>query len=241
MNKPDISRLRYDHAKHAYSLDDGRLLQGVTSVLDGTSSKSGLIQWAANCAVDFIKEYGIEKAEEARTAWTKKRDSAGQKGTDVHALVEEYILECIANGGKPIFATKHEEVKPFMEWAVANDVTFLASEQQLYSAKHMFAGTADFICILNGKLTIGDLKVKAKIWGTDPYTQCGAYSLMWTELTGEAPEQTVIIKMIDPNDERVKKYKNPPFEVLPRYAIREDEEEFLRRLASYRYQKNFKA
>lgn len=281
---PDTSRLEFDAKKHCYKLD-GHLLSGVTSVIDGTSSKQNLIGWAANMAVDYIKENGavhdtkkscnecvetnaysvatsdlgmsekdvvcyheertvltvnLSVVEEARTAYAKKRDKAASKGTDTHALVEQYILDCIDEfGGKPLPAIMPTEIDPFKVWAIANVDCFIAAEQRLYSEKHGFAGTCDFIAIIDGKITIGDLKTYPKMWSADAFIQMGAYSICWEELTGVRPGQSVVVKMCDPEDERLKKYGGNAFSVYPRYAIEEDEEMFLTRLSMYRYNEAF--
>lgn len=248
---PDVSRLSFDSKKHSYTLD-GKLLSGVTSVIDGTSSKQNLIGWAANMAVDYVKENSkpVEgqymrlvqdlTLEEARTAYARKRDKAGQKGTDVHALVEEYILGLIEhNNGEPMTFGTNDQLSPFRAWAVDNVDRFVAAEQRLYSETHGFAGTCDFIAIMNDKLTIGDLKTFPKMWSADAFIQMGAYSVAWTELTGERPEQSVVVKMCDPKDERLRKYGGQAFSVYPRYALQEDEEMFLTRLKMYRYNQNF--
>lgn len=248
----DTSRLEFDEKKHAYKLN-GRLLSGVTTVIDGTSSKQNLIGWAANMAVDFIKEtaektgagmYSISGPglEEARTAYAKRRDKAASKGTDTHALVEEYILETLKSAGHPLPQNGIEydpAIAPFVQWAKSNVDYFIAAEQRLYSETHGFAGTCDFIAVMDGKLTIGDLKTFPKMWSADAFIQMGAYSLMYRELTGENPVQSVVVKMCDPADERLKKYGGSAFSVYPRYALEEDEEMFLMRLKMFRYNQNF--
>lgn len=252
---PDVSRLTFNAKEHSYQLDGTKRLSGVTQVIDGTSSKQNLIQWAANMAVDYVKENisladltsdstGVARLtailEEARTAHTRRRDKAASKGTDTHALVEEYIVACIEQtDGQALVTPLHTEVVPFANWAVANVDRFLAAEQRLYSEDKALAGTCDFVAIINGKLTIGDLKTFPKMWSADAFIQMGAYSLMWNELTGERPEQSVVVKMCDPSDERIKKYGGKPFAVYPRYALAEDEQIFLKRLDIYRYNQNF--
>lgn len=251
---PDTSRLKFTEKGHYYELD-GKKLTGVTTVIDGTSSKQNLIQWAANMAVDYVREnvaYAIpgpdggfwaikpSTVEEAKTAHTRKRDKAATKGTDTHALVEEYILKMIRDyGGKTYVASTNDAIYPFTLWAAENVDRFLAAEQRLYSETHGFAGTCDFVAIIDGKLTIGDLKTFPKMWSADAFIQMGAYSIAWEELTGEKPAQSVVVKMCDPKDERIKKYGGKPFAVYPRYALAEDEEMFLTRLKMYRYNQNF--
>lgn len=248
---PTTERLSFDNKKHAYTLDGTKLLSGVTTVISETSSKSNLIQWAANMAVDFVLASGdvkdedyllvpIELVESARTAHARKRDTAASKGTDTHALVENWLNHCIENNhGEPDSRVLREEIIPFINWACSIDIKFIAAEQRLYSQKHGYAGTCDFVALIDGKLTIGDLKTFPKMWSADAFIQMGAYSLAWEELTGEQPAQSVVVKMCDPSDERLKKYGGKAFAVYPRYSIEEDEQMFLKRLDIYRYNQNF--
>lgn len=250
---PDVSKLAYEPKKHIYSIA-GKKLSGVTSVIDGTSSKQNLISWSANCAVDFLETvYKTDGAigevmfKDARTAWMKKRDKSADKGTDTHSLVEKLILYWIdVSQGHPVGipvdkfkAEEHITLFPFLEWAQANVDRFLVAEQKLYSETQGYAGTCDFVAIIDGKLTIGDLKTFPKMWDPSAFIQMGAYSYAWRELTGEAPEQSVVVKMCDPDDPRIKKYGNKPFAVYKRQALAEDEEMFLTRLKMYRYNNNF--
>lgn len=261
----DLSRLTFDEKKHIYYLDGEKKLTGVTSVIDATSAKPQLIQWASNENTAFIKANAVvqemvpvaqytkqdvgapkktylvseELLEEARTAHTRKKDKAASTGTDVHALVEAYINSCISqNAGKPMDVPL-ERVQPFIDWALENVDVFLAAEQRLYSEKLWLAGTCDFIAIMGGKLTIGDLKTYPKMWGPEAFIQMGAYSRMYTEMSGEKAEQSIVVRMCDPEDERLKKYGGKPFNTYQRFALAADEEEFLRRLKSYRYKENF--
>lgn len=263
MTLPDTSRLQFDNKKHAYTLDGKKLLSGVTTVISETSSKSNLIQWAANMAVDYVDANILDRAFphvsegvynpteldavlfEARTAHARKRDGAASKGTDTHALVEEYINTCIYErknlpefGANQIWE-QNEAIQSFIDWATANKVVFIAAEQRLFSEKYGYAGTADFFAMIDGKLTVGDLKTFPKMWSADAFIQCGAYANAWKELTGEQIAQSVVVKMCDPEDERLKKYGGKAFSVYPRYAIEEDEQMFLKRLDIYRYNQNF--
>lgn len=250
---PEVSRLSFDAKKHAYTFEGGRVFSGVTTVINATSDKSALINWSANIAVDYIKEHAISMGvdeyiahehtlDEARKAHLKKRDVAGTKGTDVHSLVEAYVITCIkGNGGEPL-PVEFGQVKPFADWAREEVKQFLVAEQKLYDEENAVAGTADFFYISKkDELTTGDLKTFPKMWSPDPYCQTGIYSGMWRKLTGNQPEKSVIVKMCDPEDERLKKYGGDAFAVYERYALKEDEEMFLKRLELHRYNQNFKS
>lgn len=193
---------RFDEEKHKYYLDD-ELLPGVTTIL-GTLAKPALIQWAANCAVDFIQVCVDEKLEltpellkDARTAHAKKRDKAADAGTDVHALIETYIKSCIENGGvaQAHLVNELPQVSKFVDWAMANKVIFHESEKQLYSPTHKFAGTADFTATIDGKLFVGDLKTTSGIYDLSPFLQCAAYQIMLREIEVKDYVGSVIIRL----------------------------------------------
>jgi len=182
--------------KHDYYYD-GKLMSGVTTVL-GVLAKPALIQWAANQATEYIREhveYAIpgqdggfwavkpQTVEEARTAHAKFRDKRASEGTDLHGLVEEYVKYCIeANDGKPYIEGVKEEIVPFVQWAIKENIRFLASEEKVYSKELWVAGTFDLLFEKDGKLIMGDLKNKKKLYGRDAMFQMAAYSIMWEEM-----------------------------------------------------------
>ena len=189
--------------KHVYLLD-GKQVTGVTTVL-GVLAKPALIQWSADMTAEWIRENADktqftdgtngwtvdeEDLQEAVKAHAKKKEAAGDRGTDVHALVEDYIKRCIAeNEGNTIdIDTEDKMVAQFIEWAIGNKVRFLESEKQVYSEEWFVAGTFDFSFEKDGKRYIGDLKTMKKMWDRVPFFQCAAYMKMSEEM-GERPYQ----------------------------------------------------
>ena len=187
----------YQEKGHKYFLD-GKPMTGVTTIL-GVIAKPALIQWAANMAVDYIAEHigdvltfpiDKEKTEkflkEARTAHAKKKTDAGKKGTDVHKEIENIITWALTGNGvipkEYVISTNYEiedvakgQIQKFLDWAVGNKVKFLASEKKVYSEKLWYAGTLDFLCEIDGKKYIGDLKTSSGIYGREYFFQCAAY------------------------------------------------------------------
>ena len=229
---------RFDEIKHKYYLDD-ELLPGVTTIL-GTLAKPALIQWAANCAVDFIQVCVDEKLEltpellkDARTAHAKKRDKAADAGTDVHALCEEYIKSCIAQGGEAgkAGAGDNEQVRKFVKWAQDNKVVFGESEKKVYSPIEKYAGTVDFTATVNGKRLVGDIKTTSGIYDLSPLLQCAAYQFCLEEMGETGYEGSVIIRL----------GKDGSFEEFYRYdSGGEDKQTFLSLLKVYRALTKFK-
>lgn len=115
--------------------------------------------------------------KEARTASTKKKEAAGQHGTDTHLLVETYVNKCLAGGGAPVDDFDAPEIiQPFVKWSLENVQTFLFAERAMHDPKLFFAGTADFAYVgKDGKRYIGDFKTSSGIYGIDYWLQVCAY------------------------------------------------------------------
>lgn len=173
--------LIFDTFKHQYSVD-GEIIPGVTTVL-GVLSKPQLMYWAANCAADYFKEnikpgVALDELEidslwqRAKKAHTQKKTDAGSLGSFVHHWVEDYI-----NGKKPempINADMRGAVERFLEWEKKHQVKFLLSEQPIYSQSKRYAGTTDFICQIDGKMWLGDLKTSNAVY-SEYISQASAY------------------------------------------------------------------
>lgn len=183
----------FDEKTHRYYLNDKQMM-GVTTVL-GVISKPQLIQWAANQAIQYVKDnvheviYSAEKfpigvtvlneiLERAKTAHAQKRDKAADVGTLAHAEVEKFIK---TGEWKP---TKDEQinemVQKFIDWAVTNKVMFLESEKVVHSKEHFFGGKFDFTCKIDGKTYLGDYKTGSGIY-FEMFLQCAAYQLALQE------------------------------------------------------------
>lgn len=191
-----VEGFHFDAEAHAYTLN-GKALKGVTTILS-VINKPALIQWAAGMACDYIREnvaYAIpgqdggfwaikpSTVDEAKVAHRKKKEAAGEAGTDVHAQIEIYIKRMIEHAGgisspEPEYTGQAGE---FINWAISNNVRFLASEQRLYSETLWYAGTADFVCEINGKMYVGDVKTSSAIY-PEHFIQASAYAMALEEM-----------------------------------------------------------
>lgn len=140
---------------------------------------------------------------DAKGAPNRKFTGAGISGTEIHALIEERIKSAIKGGFGMLVTNPNEpqQVVNFVNWAIKNKVKFLFSEEPIYSKEWMNCGTVDFICEIDGKILIGDIKTNGdkrryewntktnKYDFTKPVSdihipalwQCGAYLKMATE------------------------------------------------------------
>lgn len=186
----DKIRFTFDEKLHLYTLD-GKPLTGCTTVLGVIGNGQGaLIQWAANMAIGYIKDnykgqLTEELLKEAKFAHRKKKEDAGQKGIDVHAVLEGRIKEAIkeSNG----FIQGHElneekQVSNFIDWALSKNIKFLLSEERVFSEKHWTGGTVDFVCEIEGKKYVGDIKTSSGIYDRIPLAQTAAYRMMLEEM-----------------------------------------------------------
>lgn len=226
----------FDPATHKY-LIDGKPATGVTTII-GVLAKPALIGWAARMAVEFMEkaitsgEYDLtDKAvlgdllKEAENAHRKKKEVAGEHGTDTHALVEEWIRGAL--GGHVLVDEKFLQIAPFIKWTEENVDHFLFAERQMYDETLFIGGTADFAYIgKDGKKYIADFKTSSGIYGIDYWLQVSAYRML-AEGEGDEPYDGAVV---------VRLGKDGSFEVqqLNEYVLYK--EAFLACLTLYRLQ-----
>jgi hypothetical protein len=178
----------FDDKKHIHKLDD-KPLCGVTTVL-GVIAKPQLIPWAAKMTADYCSanvESGRAYTEdeltaifsEAKAAHRKKKEAAGDWGSELHKAIECFI------GGLSIPELKQPNqdlaYSQFVAWATDNKVEFLESEKHLYSEEHWIGGIVDMVFKMNGKTYIGDVKTGSGIY-PEMWAQMGAYDLCLKEM-----------------------------------------------------------
>lgn len=176
-----IGSYSFDEETHKHTLD-GKPLSGVTTVLS-VIAKPALIQWSANMAVEYIKlnslkgnlgyNVTLEKLEEAKFAHKKKKEKAGDWGSEVHSAIETWIQ------------TQSEEyderIIPFVAWAKENKVKFLESEKNVFSRELWLGGILDLVIELGGKRLIADIKTSSGIYN-EHFFQMAAYDLCLEEM-----------------------------------------------------------
>ena len=177
-------------------------LTGCTTVLS-ILAKPALVQWAANQAVEFIganiaelisgtKERQDELLLEARKAHTKRKKEAGDYGTQLHETISKLIgLSIKKHKGfipEPIIDFSSlgigvdKSVKNFIDWSVKNKVKFLETEKNIYSEKLFLGGIIDFICEIEGKVWLGDIKTAKSGIYPENFAQIAGYQIMLNEM-----------------------------------------------------------
>jgi hypothetical protein len=183
-----MKKFEFQEKGHKYFLD-GKAMTGCTTVL-GMIAKPALIGWSAKMASEYVRENLKdlkdlnEVCDKAKTAHRIRKEEAGQKGTDVHAIIEDFIKGAIQINDGIISAdmkSEEKQVQNFLVWAMNNNITFLESEKKVYSEKYFVAGTYDFKCEIDGKIYLGDIKTSSGIYDRTPLAQCAAYQMMELE------------------------------------------------------------
>lgn len=175
---PGLSFLAEEDGKpcHKHMLN-GKEVPGCTSV-------SGLFQddgWKFAWPVKLMEQRILEEVEKvasgceevyrkdleeilktAKNAWRVKRDKAADSGTRAHKLIEDYIA------GRTIKLTSEDAevnhcLSEFFKWERIYKPVWLATEVQVGSAKHRFAGILDALAGINGLVTLVDFKTSASI------------------------------------------------------------------------------
>ena len=227
--------LKFNQNGHRYTVN-GKDALGVTTVL-GVISKPALMFWAVNEAVGYLKENwkaGVSydevqiktMLEEAKTAHRKKKDTAADLGTMIHKWIEQYING--ENPEPPINPEMQKAIQAFLLWVKKNNVKFIVSERVVYSRRYNYAGTTDFICEIDGKKYIGDIKTSNAIY-SEYLMQVAAYRYALQEEEGSNYDGMMIIRVPkDDGEIEIREFNN--------YA--DHATAFIRALGLYRHLKS---
>lgn len=171
--------------RHYICPQTGRRLPSVTSVLDQTADKSGLLEWR--------KRVGEKKADEI------KNEALGL-GNLMHTHLERYIAGQPRPGGNNLVRMQAEAMADQIIDLGLKDVSEVwGSEVGLYYPG-LYAGTADLTCVYNGTPCIFDLKtarrMKKREQIEDYFLQLCAYGVCHNELY-DTDIRTGVVLMVD--------------------------------------------
>ena len=186
MNLPLLERESIDGVRYYKVPEEDEYLK-LVSITSVTShyNREKFAKWR--------KKVGEEKANEI----TRKATS---RGTDMHTLVEHYLLNEDLPTVQPLSDYLYKIAKPTL-----NKIDNIHSlEGSLYSKELGVAGTVDCIAEYNGELSIIDFKTskapKPREWIDGYFVQAAAYACMYYELTGIAVKKLVIIMACEDGD-----------------------------------------
>ena len=137
--------------------------------------------------------------DNAKKAHTAKAREGQKKGKIVHEFCEQYIKNKIDPSMFPAPSIPLEDemvansIRLFLNWEESNKVEWLASEMMVWSPEHLFAGTIDWLAIVNNIFTLGDIKTNNQL-SEDVILQTGGYNLCLRE-GGINPEQRLVLRI----------------------------------------------
>jgi hypothetical protein len=162
-------------------------LASVTTITGLVDKSDGLIPWAVNCAVDWIKQNAntISTIDDARTKWREVRDEAGDIGTQVHDALEAYLQAYSAGEDYRLETTM--AVGQLFDSAVSKlmelgKFTVLATEQKVVNEDEWYAGRFDALLDVDGETWLIDFKTGGAFypeWGM----QLAAYARAVDDMT----------------------------------------------------------
>jgi len=149
--------------------------------------------------------------DEAYKAHSVKLSDSAEQGTDMHAVMECYVKDCIQkNEGKPIKDYKSsyvnisdvnkDKLQILVDWSLVKVKRFIASEINCYSEKLWLGGITD--CVfedIDGKYAILDFKSSKEVY-LSQFWQCCGYAIQLEENGGFTPNGVKILSLDKPID-----------------------------------------
>lgn len=163
-----------------YNLGD-EFYPSVTTILQAYPKDAGFYKW--------LKEVGNDA--------DAIRDAAGDRGSTVHKLTEQYDdgleVSLINEDGRLNFSMQEWAMfERYVNFRQRFPLEIQASEMTLISQKFQEAGTLDRYIILNGKRMIIDIKTSNALY--DHYwLQLAAYKRMFEDISGQSVDAVGIL------------------------------------------------
>jgi hypothetical protein len=177
--------LTFNEASHRYRLDS-KHVTGVTTILGKGVPKPALTRWSAKVVAEYVADNedavaglramgrGPMVGALSQTPW-QKRDDAGVRGTEVHAIAEEIVNGREVDVPERLMAYVDDYVRFLDTWHVEPIVT----EVSVANREQWYAGRPDFIGriggIFGGQVTCLDWKTSKGVYG-ETALQTAAYS-----------------------------------------------------------------
>jgi len=183
-----------------YYTIDGVNYPSVTSILN-VLNKPQLVNWAVRLTRDSLKQelFALQRSNSlqglnadsllARSASEHNRvkSAAADHGIDIHRR----IAACVGDKSSCMSKNVRDPVIiAFRAWQDEAQFVPNASEKLVFSHEHEYAGTADLIGTLNGRLALLDIKTGRSVY-PEYKLQLAAYAAAWGEMTGHIPEVCV--------------------------------------------------
>lgn len=191
----DVSRMRHKYNRDGQLVPEHKEgLWSVTTILD-VANKPALQAWRDNVGAEEADRYMRERAD---------------IGTRVHNACERFLngLTVELPAEDPI-GDFSRLFYGFTQWLEKVEPHTLATEKFVYSTRHGYAGSADFVCEIDGELWIIDFKTSKSLHDAMGL-QLAAYRQAYQEMTGRRA-RTAILKLTTKTQKgwQFKEYNEP--------------------------------
>jgi len=144
---------------------------------------------------EFIQAWRARVGEEVAN---KVSRVAANRGTLVHAIIEDYLNNKDTSEYLPHIQQSFVNIKPILDEHISK---IYGLEVPLYSKHLGLAGRCDCIGVYDGVPSIIDFKTSKRVKKAEDisnyFAQMTAYAIMWEERTGMPIVNTVIIMDVD--------------------------------------------
>lgn len=169
-------------------------LRSVTTMIGQIIAKPALTEWMKKMVAEAVFADPTISIEEALRAPNKPRDKAGNKGSDIHR-----IIEAAAQGMEidpEAYSGEHRQhVNAYLQFCAEMPHKIVAAEQTVWSQEYKYAGTLDAIIELaDGRTMLVDYKTNKSVYPLDMAMQLSFY---WVALAekGRTPDGMAIVHL----------------------------------------------
>jgi len=171
---------------------NGITLPRCTDIIsDSTNKSGGLVQWSANCVVEWIRNNSFivlnqekfvvseDDLNKARFAYKTVSQTALDVGSEVHHAIEMHLQH-----KDYTLTSKQAEngFQAFLEWAKDVELKPISLEQTVFGDR--WAGTCDFYGYYKGELYVIDWKTSKAFYLETMGAQIAAYRSCFPEAVG---------------------------------------------------------
>ena len=207
----------FDEEPHKFwRMENGKKVRisGVTTFTGIIDKSTPLIIWATRLSGAYLKDLlkngtiiGESEIDTAIKQHQIRKQEAADTGTQIHALVSAWIKQEQINIPADLDPKIRNGFDAFLKFQTEHKAKWLESEFIVYSETFDFAGIADAVAEIDGKLVLVDFKSSNSLYPEHAF-QAAAYQLAYEEMTGKKIDHRLIIRFGKEDGEfEVKKYE----------------------------------
>ena len=178
--------IRQAKARPRYVTTGGELVPGVTTILS-VKAKPALVGWAFN----------IGKHNPELPSIRAYVDDLAEIGTVVHLRVNADLMGTVpdfSDYAPSVVAQSDVSFEKYLSWKRGRAISLLGAELSLVSDEHRYGGTLDFFGVIDGALTVLDVKTGKAIY-PEYFIQAAAYAQLVVEHFHVTPAELRILQI----------------------------------------------